>query len=85
MIWTTMKLFAFKPRIRGPVSFYVMANDEQEARSAIEVKIAGMDEDDRSYFEAFWRQLSLDEHGSLHVFDPGEVAVNEHDYTPGPQ
>ena len=69
-----MKLFAFCPRENGPDSFYVMAQTEEEARTAVEEAI---EKSDHQLNARHW----LGEGGGfdMKVADRGEVITDEND------
>ena len=69
-----MRLFAFCPRENGPDSFYVMAQTEGEAQTAVEEAI---EKSDNHINALHW----LGERGGydMKVADRGEVITNEND------
>ena len=82
-----MKLYAFKPNGHGEFSFFVMAENEQKAREAVD----RYGEKTKLYQGEDWEEgtrLNRDKHEmqgwgsdyySVEKYDPGEVAVNNND------
>jgi hypothetical protein len=70
-----VKLFAFCPRENGPDSFFVMAETDEEARTAVEQTI---EESDNPSNAGHW----LGEGGGydMKIADRGEVITDENDY-----
>jgi len=82
-----MKLYAWQPQGHGEQSFFVMAESEEQARQAVEAKIAellakGASDD---YWEEDGHYTEYDFNGFgtgyyvLTVLDAGEVALNDND------
>jgi hypothetical protein len=69
-----VKLFAFCPRGNGPDSFFVMAETDEEARTAVEQTI---EESDNPFNAGHW----LGEGGGydMKIADRGEVITDEND------
>lgn len=82
-----MKLFAWQPNGHGEQSFFVMAETEEQAKTAVEAKIADLlaknadenyYEDDGLYSEFCFRGWGTDYY-TLTVADVGDVVMNSND------
>jgi hypothetical protein len=65
-----MKLYAWQPREHGPLSFFVMADDEADARAAIDAAIEskglrGADVDGWRSADGWAYQLTIAEAGQV--------------------
>ena len=73
-----MKLYVFRPKGHGPLSFYIMAANEVQARLEIDKWIAGALK--RNKFVSNWEVngWGTDEY-ELEIYEPLQVAVNDND------
>lgn len=62
-----MKLYAFKPDDWGPLSYYVIAETEEEARKAVEEFRARIDDTDKAWPGSY----------SMTIAERGDVIPND--------
>ena len=75
-----MKLYAWRPKYHGPLSFFVMAKSIEEARAAVLKLIDDKKMDDYDSGERL-QEKSSDGTGvySLEVYEEGEVVTNSNE------
>jgi hypothetical protein len=76
-----MKLYAFTPKGHGQYSFFVMAEDEEHARKAVENKIKKLlaEGEDGTHFSDYNFDGWGTDYYRVEVFDANQVALNAND------
>jgi len=67
----TLRLYAFQPKGHGPKSYFVMAENEDEARAFVSAVVADAD----GYDSDGWKTGGY----TVTVAEPGDVIVNDND------
>ena len=83
----TLKLYAFKPKGHGEYSFFVMAENEEQAREYVNIHISKIPFENGKIpyeYDSFSTEGSLHNYGKPNyyectVYQQGEVAENEND------